>query len=239
MMGGAMMDNILTFIILAVVLKAIVVGIVSPFDALYMITLVVAFFAIVLFIGYRVYPRVRKLFVHRGARGFMFALVVGLLIAAIGQQMGLHFIIGAYLAGLFVREEIVGEAFQDLNQRFQTLSHGFLGPIFIMSVAFHVSFGVLQVHVLFLLALIAAAVAGKVVGAGGGAYLTGLGKREALAVGVGMNGRGTVELILAMVGLEIGILTDVHVSLLVVTAFITTLATPLGLKYILRGRFNK
>lgn len=239
MMGGAMVDNILTFIILAVVIKAITVGIVGPLDVVYTVALVVAFFGIALFIGYRVYPRVGKLFVHPGARGFTFALVMGLLIAGIGQMMGLHFIIGAYLAGLFVREEFVGGAFRDLDRRFQTLSHGFLGPIFIVSVAFHVSFGVFETHTLFLIALIIAAIAGKVIGAGGGAYLTGVGKREALTIGIGMNGRGTVELILAMVGIEIGLLADVHVSLLVFTAFVTTFITPIGLKYMLRKRSKK
>ena len=246
MMGGAMVDNIFTFIILAVVIKAITVGIVDPLDVVYTVALVVAFFGIALFIGYRVYPLVGKLFVHPGARGFTFALVMGLLIAGIGQVMGLHFIIGAYLAGLFVREEFVGGAFLDLNRRFQTLSHGFLGPIFIVSVAFHVSFGVFETHTLFLIALIIAAIAGKVIGAGGGAYLTGLGKREALTIGIGMNGRGTVELILAMVivGLasKIGISSaeaDIYVSLLVFTAFVTTFITPIGLKYMLRKRSKK
>ncbi len=239
MMGGAMVDNILTFIIIAVAIKAITVEVVGPLDVVYTVALVVAFFGIALFIGYRVYPLVGKFFVHPGARGFTFALVMGLLIAGIGQMMGLHFIIGAYLAGLFVREEFVGGAFRDLNRRFQTLSHGFLGPIFIVSVAFHVSFGVFETHTLFLIALIIAAISGKVIGAGGGAYLTGIGKREALTIGIGMNGRGTVELILAMVGIEIGILTDVHLSLLVFTAFVTTLITPIGLKYMLRKRSKK
>lgn len=239
MMGGAMVDNVFSFIILAVVLKAITVGAVGLVDVVYTVALVAAFFGIVLFIGYRIYPRVGKLFAHPGARGFTFALIMGLLIAGAGQVMGLHFIIGAYLAGLLVREELVGRAFRDLDRRFETLAHGFLGPIFIVSVAFHVNFGVFETHTLFLIALIMAAIAGKVIGAGGGAYLTGLKKREALTVGVGMNGRGTVELVLAMIGLEIGILADVHLSLLVFTAFVTTLITPIGLKYMLRKRSKK
>ncbi len=237
MMGGAMVDNIFSFIIVAVALKAITVGAVGPLDVGYTIVLVAAFFGIALFIGRRIYPRVRKLFAHPGARGFTFALVMGLLFASIGQVMGLHFIIGAYLAGLFVREEFVGgKAFRDLDRRFQALSHGFLGPIFIVSVAFHVSFGVFETHTLFLIALVTAAIAGKVIGAGGGAYLTGSKKKEALTIGIGMNGRGTVELILAMIGLEVGVLVDAHVSLLVFTAFITTFITPIGLKHMLRKR---
>ncbi len=239
MMGGAIVDNIFTFIILTMALKAITEVVVGPLDVLYTVVLVLAFFGIVLFIGYYVYPLVGRFFARPGARGFTFALIMGLLIAGIGQIIGLHFIIGAYLAGLLVREEFVGRTFRDLNSRFQTLSHGFLGPIFIVSVAFHVSFGVLETHTIFLMALITAAIAGKVIGAGGGGYLTGLKRREALIVGIGMNGRGTVELILAMVGLEIGILTDAHVSLLVFTAFATTLMVPTALKYMLRKRPKK
>lgn len=238
MMGGAMVDNIFSFIILAVVLKAITVRVVTPWDMIYTVALVVAFFGIALFIGYRIYPWTKRFFARPGARGFTFALIMGLLVAGVGELMGLHFIIGAYLAGLLVREEFVGRAFRGLARRFETLSHGFLGPIFIVSVAFHVSFRVFETHALFLIALILAAAAGKVMGAGGGGYLTGLEKGEALTVGVGMNGRGTVELILAMVivGVAggIGITSaeaDIYVSLLVFTAFATTLMTPIGLKY--------
>jgi len=239
MMGGAMVDNIFTFIILTAALGVITGRVVGPLDVLSTVILVLAFFWIVLFIGHYVYPLVGRFFARPGARGFTFALIMGLLVAGIGQIIGLHFIIGAYLAGLLVREEFVGGTFRDLDRRFQTLSHGFLGPIFIVSVAFHVNFGVLETHTLFLIALIIAAIAGKVIGAGGGGYLTGLKGREALIVGIGMNGRGTVELILAMVGLEIGILTGAHVSLLVFTAFATTLMVPIALKYMLRKRAQK
>jgi len=234
MMGAAMVDNIFSFIILSVVVQAITVGVTGPFDVLYTVALSVAFFGVALFIGYLIYPRIKNLFMHSGARGFTFALMMGLLIASIGNIMGLHIVIGAYLAGLFVREELVGDAYRDLDKRFNTLSHGFLGPLFIMSVAFHVTFEVFWNETLFLLLLIVAAIVGKIIGAGAGAYVSGLKKGESLAVGVGMNGRGTVEIILAMVGLQLGVLTVIHVSLLVFTSFVTTFITPISLKHMLR-----
>jgi Kef-type K+ transport system membrane component KefB len=49
-------------------------------------------------------------------------------------------------------------------------------------------------------------------------------------VGVGMNGRGAVELVLAGVGLEYGVITHELFSIVVVMAFITTILTPIGLK---------
>lgn len=243
MMGGGMVDNILSFIVLTLVLKAATEGSISIVSIITTLLTVSAFFAGILFLGYYLYPIIGPSFGGSGERGFVFAFIMGLLVAGIGQLAGLHFIIGAYLAGLFVREEIMPRrtaAFDslygglgNLDNRFRTLSHGFLGPIFIVSVAYKVNFATVKTTPLFLLALIGAAVAGKVLGAGGGAFLSGEhSKKEALTVGIGMNGRGTVELILAAVGLEAGILTENHLSLLVFTAFTTTLMVPLVLRYL-------
>lgn len=243
MMGGGMVDNILSFIVLTLALNAITQGHISILTSMISILLVVGFFAVVLFIGYYIYPIIGPSLGGPGERGFVFALILGLFVAGLGQIAGLHFIIGAYLAGLFVREEIMprrpslplalSDGFGGLDRRFRILSHGFLGPIFIVSVAYKVNINAIMVAPLFLLALIGAAIAGKVIGAGGGAYLSGeYSGKESLTVGIGMNGRGTVELILATIGLEIGVLTEAHLSLLVFTAFLTTLMVPAVLRYL-------
>lgn len=236
MMGASVVDNIFSFVILAVAIKAVTAGVVSTLDIVETMALVAAFFGVILLAGYWVYPKVRKFFAAGGPRGFMFALFVGLLIAGIGSLMGMHLVLGAYLAGLFVREELVGSMFGDLRKSFEILAYGFLGPIFIVSVAFHVTFGVFLTDAIFLAALVLAAIGGKILGAGGGAYLSGLNKKESLVVGMGMNARGVVEIIFGVIALEIGILTDVHISLLVFTAFITTLLAPIGLNYLLKKK---
>ncbi len=241
MMGGGMVDNILSFILLSVALHSITepnLGAVSIMTSLLLVT---AFFVGVLLIGYYVYPVIGPMFSRPGSEGFILALVFGLLIAGVGSLAGLHFIIGAYLGGLFISEEIMSESrtehlfnlgtYGDLKRRFRMLSHGFLGPIFIVSVAMKASFGVIKNFPLFLLALIGAATVGKLLGAGGGASLSGFNRNESFIVGMSMNGRGTVELILASLGLEMGLLTESHLSLLVFTAFTTTLLVPLILKY--------
>lgn len=241
MMGGGMVDNILSFIILTLALKAITEGLISLASVVTTLFLASGFFVVVLLIGYYIYPILGPIFGKYGESGFVFAFIMGLLIAGIGQLAGLHFIMGAYLAGLFVREEIMPsrstfEGFfgglWNLESSFRILSHGFLGPIFIVSVAYKVDFVAVRIAPLFLLGLIGAAIAGKVLGAGGGAYISGEHSlKESFTVGIGMNGRGTVELILAAIGLEVGVLTEIHLSLLVFTAFITTLMVPIVLRY--------
>lgn len=59
-------------------------------------------------------------------------------------------------------------------------------------------------------------------------------KEEAVIVGLAMNGRGAVELVIASIGLQLGIIDDVVFSMLVLVAFVTTMLPPLSLGYYLR-----
>ncbi len=86
--------------------------------------------------------------------------------------------------------------------------------------------------------MLLAAFVGKMLGAGLGAYASSSKKKDALTTGLGMNGRGTIELILAFVGLELGILNYSHLSILVLVAFITTLIVPFALKYRMQTMSN-
>jgi Kef-type K+ transport system membrane component KefB len=160
---------------------------------------------------------------------------MALFFGVLAEMAGLHIILGAYMAGLFVREGIVSkELFQKINDRFISITYGFLGPIFFVSLSFHITFTVLQTHLLLLIVLLIAAITGKLVGAGTGALMGGMNKGEAMVVGSAMNGRGAVELIIASIGLEMAIINDTYFSILVIIAFITTLLPPLSLSLLLK-----
>ena len=73
------------------------------------------------------------------------------------------------------------------------------------------------------------AIVGKLVGAGIGARMGGLNPKEMALIAISMNGRGAVELIIASVGIELGIINDVYFSILVVMAFVTTLIPPVAM----------
>ena len=98
---------------------------------------------------------------------------------------------------------------------------------------------------LFLSVLLFAAFAGKLIGAGLPAYWVGLSPREAGAVGIAMGGRGAVELIVASIAERAGVfdgpahndpIVGSLFSCLVMTAVVTTLFTPLFLRWILAPR---
>jgi Kef-type K+ transport system membrane component KefB len=91
-------------------------------------------------------------------------------------------------------------------------------------------------------ALILIALASKLLGSGLPAYWLGHSKREAIIVGVGMSGRGAVELIVAGVALEAGlflqpfpvpVIVNSLFSAIVIMALVTTVLTPILLRYLM------
>jgi Kef-type K+ transport system membrane component KefB len=238
-MGSTMIDNMFSFIVLAVAIKSILAGEFTFWGTLFTLVEATLFFTLSLYIGYKIYPYITDYMRETTARGFTFALIVGLFFAFFAEMMSIHFIIGAYLAGLMVREEIAGPTlFRRLKERFMVITDGFLGPLFIVSVAFNVSFSSLGDNLWLLLVVFLAAFAGKIIGSGIGAWYSGAKPKDALTIGLAMNGRGTVELVLAAVGLELGILNQSHLTILVFVAFITTLIVPFALKFMLNHTSN-
>lgn len=192
---------------------------------------VTLFFVVSYFVGKWFFPIVGPHLSVREAKGFTFALIVALLVGSWAEIAGLHLIIGAYIAGLFVRISVPSKKlFIKINDRFVSITYGFLGPIFFFSLSFHVTFGVLQSHSTMILALLVAAITGKYIGGFFGARVSGMNMEESSIIGLVMNGRGAVELIIASVGMEIGIIDDSLFSILVFIAFFTTLIPPLSLK---------
>jgi Kef-type K+ transport system membrane component KefB len=174
---------------------------------------VVAFFVLAIGIGIFIYPKIGKHFSSRSSKGFTFALIMALMFGVLAEVAGLHIIIGAYMAGLFVREGVVSqELFSKISDRFVAINYGFLGPIFFVSLSFHVTFEIFNTHLILTLVLLFVAISSKLIGAGGGALLSGMTIKEATVIGLAMNGRGAAELIIASIGLQLGLISDEFVS---------------------------
>ncbi|KPJ69247.1 hypothetical protein AMJ44_04185, partial [candidate division WOR-1 bacterium DG_54_3] len=236
MMGAAIFDNIVIFLIISIIIKTTQLGMFTLLDGMLTTMEVILFFGVTLAIGYLIFPRVSKYFSTRRGKGFTFALLMGFLFAIFAESIRLPFILGAYIAGLFVREEIMSASlFQKMHDRFLAISHGFLGPIFIMSIALKINLAVILKEFWFVLALFLAAFLGKMFGVYLGGILSENSSKESLIMGLGMNGRGEIELIIALIGLQLGIITQNHLSILVMVAFATTLIAPFILNYLKEG----
>ncbi len=105
----------------------------------------------------------------------MIALIYGFF----AEVVGLHFIVGVFMAGIFVRDEIMEstELYKKLFDTMYIISYGFLGPIFFLTLSFHVNLKILfSEHLIFLVILTTGAILGKVFGAALFAKLTGFKK---------------------------------------------------------------
>jgi Kef-type K+ transport system membrane component KefB len=224
-MGAAVIDDVIGILILSVLLNIVKhAELPSLMNLVVIFSQSIAFLLISVAVGLHIVPRIlNRLRLSKEFRLGSILLIV-LTYAAAARIAGLHEIIGAFVAGLILRKSLTNAEVDELV----TWGFGFFGPLFFGWIGFVVRLNPLLN--IFCYAVIAVACVGKIVGCGLGGLISGLNRREALCVGVGMNGRGAVELVLAGVGLEYGVITHELFSIVVVMAFITTILTPIGLK---------
>lgn len=230
--GAAIMSDIMGLILFSIALNIASSGVIDISSILFLTFEILIFFGLVLFVGQTYFARLHRV-VYKGNKGFTFVIIVALAFGLLAEYIGLHMIIGALLAGLFVREEIIEESvFQKIEDRLYGVSYSLLGPIFFATLAFHIDLQALGTATYFTLALTVVVVITKILGSGIAALFMKLTKAESLGIGLAMNCRGAVDLIIASIGLQHGIIDEKIFSVLVIMAFVTTLISIFGLKSI-------
>ena len=245
--SAAVFDDVLSLILLAW-LTALISADPSNQPSLISLGLnVTGFFAVTIAVGIFVFPFGGKFMrsVKQKELEFSTLLVAALAFSVLAEVLDLHFIVGAFMAGLFFGPKTIGEAsYDDVRNKTSAMTFGFLAPIFFASVGLHMDFSAVFEVPAFVVWLLIAAFAGKLLGAGVVALAIGLTRQEAAAVGVGMSARGAVELVIADIALEAGLfdtgagsspVVEHMFSAIVIMAILTTLATPVLLKRIYDG----
>jgi nucleotide-binding universal stress UspA family protein len=142
------------------------------------------------------------------------------------QLIGVHTVLGAFVAGVLVGESpiLTGQ----IDERLRGLISSLFMPVFFGLAGFSADLTVLKDPTLLMLtgALILIASVGKFGGAFVGGALGGLSGRESLALASGMNARGSTEVIIATIGLSMGVLSQNMFTMIVTMAVITTMAMP-------------
>lgn len=241
--SAAVFDDVLSLILLAWLTGLIGAGPAGGFAIAPLALKVFAFFAITAIVGVFLFPLGGRLMGAIKQKEFEFsALLAGALaFSVLAELLDLHFIVGAFMAGLFFgRKTIDDAAYEDVRSKTSAMTFGFLAPIFFASVGLHLDFSAVLVVPGFVGWLLIAAFVGKFIGAGVVARWIGLSKSEAAAVGMGMSARGAVELVIADVALQAGLFEAVPgepvveyiYSAVVIMAILTTLVTPVVLKRI-------
>ncbi|WP_323373583.1 cation:proton antiporter [Plantactinospora alkalitolerans] len=158
-----------------------------------------------------------------------------ILLAGAGTQaLGLEAVFGAFLCGMLIGS--VGEHSRVRTAALRTVVLAVLAPIFFATAGLRIDLRALA-HPTVLGAavlVLVIAVVGKFAGAYLGARLSRLSRWEALALGAGMNARGVIEVIVAMVGLRLGILNTATYTIIVLVAVATSLMAPPLLRIAMR-----
>lgn len=230
--ASCVIDAILTLVMFSVVLSIVRQGSFDPISLLWIGLESTLFFGVTITIGYYLYPLFKHPFRNREGKGFTFVLILALGFGLFAEAIGLHIILGAYLAGLFFSEEVASPGLaQKVEDRLYGIAFSFLGPIFFISLGFHITLDFLTAPgIWFIIVLTFACIVGQIISAGGMAKLLKFSWVESLTVGVGMCGRAEMAFILASLGLSMGAIDTKVFSILIFTTFILNMITPAGLK---------
>jgi Kef-type K+ transport system membrane component KefB len=158
----------------------------------------------------------------------LFAFI--LIFASLTEAVGLHFIIGAFFASMLLSKELVGAAhFAEFEKTTHGMAMGFLAPIFFAGIGLEFRFSSISEWGL-LAAIIGVSFGSKIVGGYLGARFAGLRHRKALTLGIGLNARGIMELVIANIAYREGLIGVELFSILVIMGVFTTINTPMLLK---------
>jgi Kef-type K+ transport system membrane component KefB len=162
---------------------------------------------------------------------FAVTLLFVLMFAGASELVGLHFVVGAFFGSMLLSHQLLGAAnFKEVQKTASRITMGFLGPLFFAAIGLEFNARALSDWRLVIAVLIVA-FAGKILGGFWGGRLAGQSMAESWTLGIGLNGRGIMELVIASIALANGFIDQKLFSILVLMGTLTTLVTPTFLKY--------
>lgn len=240
LLGGALIADVGVLVAFAGVMSFVELGTIDATGIALILGKTLGFFVVAILVGDRLLPpawsRLETLMERYGfvdkTAAFTVALMISLAFALFAILVDLHMIIGGFVAGLFLRQaDIHEEVFDHIYNVTYDLAIGVFAPIFFVTVGFELTLDVFTQDLLLLVLLTVIAFVSKIVGSWLFALPTELTSREGFVVGLGMNGRGAVEIVIASIGLSAGVIDTQLFSILVFIAVFTTALVPPTMKW--------
>ena len=237
-LGAAVIDDVLGIIILGAVAALSTVGAAEAAETagvgtiLWIILSMILYFLVFWFVGQRYLGRwcqaARKLPASQALLAFV---LVTVFFYAWAAEFFAHLaaITGSYMAGVLFAQTRFKE---EINNKIHPLTYSLFVPIFFVNIGLQANGRQLGNEIMFLVVIVVVAILTKVVGCFIGTRLTGFSNLESLRVGTGMISRGEVGLIIAGVGLSRGIIGHEIFSVMVIMVLVTTMVTPIFLRYL-------
>ncbi|MBI2446056.1 cation:proton antiporter [Candidatus Micrarchaeota archaeon] len=172
------------------------------------------------------------------------ALILTLLMAFLGEYLGMGALIGAFLAGVLIRHQLDVKARRpweehQLTHNIHTLAFGFFVPLLFVSIGYQVDTGLALQNLPLGMMLTAVAIVGTVIGAALGVRVSGGTWKHGVIVGFGVSSKGDVELVIASLALSAGIIAAPLFNALVFMSLATTLVSPVAFRMLVRHHHGK
>jgi len=245
---AALFDDILGLFLLALLSSIIASGeLPGAFAFAILLAKVITFFIVTGLLGVHVYPHISKQIHRRQAAEIEFGalVIVALGYGFLAELLGLHWAVGAFMAGLFMERSRIGkQPHKSIRLMLNALTAGVLGPLFFAWIGLQANLTAIIEIPWFLFVLIVVAFVTKVLGGGIAAAAIGYGRKESAIIGVGLAPRGEIMIVVISVALAAGLIdggtTDPvaqHLfSALILMALANTVLAPLVLRLLLRSR---
>ncbi len=232
--SAAILNDLIGWIIFAIILGLIGAESGHSNNILFTITLTLAFAGVMLTAGrsliHRTLPFLQAY--TRWPGGVLsFALILALLGAAFTEWIGIHAIFGSFIVGVAVGDS------SHLRERTRVIIDQFVSfifaPVFFASIGLKVNF-ITHFDLVPVLTVLLIACVCKLAGGTLGARWGGMPKRESWAVGFAMNSRGAIEIVLGLLALQAGIIRNRLFVALVIMAIVTSMMSGPAMRLILR-----
>ncbi|MGL5015236.1 MAG: cation:proton antiporter [Bacteroidales bacterium] len=241
--ASAANDDITAWCLLAAVIAIVKAG--SFVSAIYTIAFSVIY-CLFMFLILRPFLRSlgkiynRKEVINKTFIAFIFAILI--ISATVTQIIGIHALFGAFVAGVVMAPNLRFRKI--MSEKVEDIAIVLLLPLFFVFTGLRTEIGLLNSPELWIMCLIftAVAIVGKFGGGAISAKLAGESWHDSLSIGILMNTRGLMELVVLNIGYEMGILPPTIFVMLVIMALVTTFMTSPALNlidWIYRKRDNK
>jgi Kef-type K+ transport system membrane component KefB/mannitol/fructose-specific phosphotransferase system IIA component (Ntr-type) len=235
-MSSAMFDDLAGWILFGLVLGMMGGPGASGHGIRHTIVLVLTFAAVMLTVGrwliHKILPFIQA---HTawpgGVLGFIFSLTLAS--AAFAEYAGIHAVFGAFITGAAVGEST--HLRERTSEHIKEIVTNVFAPLFFASIGLHTNF-VSNFHLQVSAVILGVACLGKMLGAGWGAHLGGMDTRTAIGIGLAMNARGAMEMILGILALQAGLIHEPMFVALVVMALVTSLISGPAIRFVIKGR---
>ena len=235
--AAGMANDVVGWIMLAVFTGFATSGEVSASGIVRTVGGLAIFLALAMTVGQRVVDRALRWVRRDGpdVAGAMTVVVMTMLIYGVATQaLGIEAVLGAFVAGVVLHRSRFQQ--REVLDHLESVTNTFLAPVFFATAGLRVDLGLLGQDdaIAWAGVVVAVAIVAKFVGAFVGAKLAGQSNRAATALGAGLNARGALEIVIASVGLSLGVFTETAYTVIVIVPLITSIFAAVSLRIVVR-----